>query len=167
MKSQSVEIAKEVKRSDGWWRFACGDVWFNGEDLKPSLDWALFPTCRNHSGHLVQSGTSNWHQPPYDCCTRQWESAFWSQKTIHWMLVLCSWGCICHQFCWKFWWFEFLIEFSPNFHQFWWNFWWIEETGESLSDKNITNSGDKNSFQFFFVTNFGENFGDLKKLVSF
>ena len=27
MKVKGVEIAKEVIRSDGWWRFACGDVW--------------------------------------------------------------------------------------------------------------------------------------------
>ena len=26
MKVKEVEIAKEVIRSDGWWRFACGDV---------------------------------------------------------------------------------------------------------------------------------------------
>ena len=26
MKSKAVEIAKEVKRGDGWWRFACGNV---------------------------------------------------------------------------------------------------------------------------------------------
>ena len=38
-----------------------------------------------------------------------------------------------------------------------------------MSDKNVTNSGDNKSFQywFFYVTNFGENFGDLKKLVIF
>ena len=29
MKVKEVEIAKEVKRSDGWWRFACGDVYFH------------------------------------------------------------------------------------------------------------------------------------------
>ena len=28
VKSKAVEIAKEVKRSDGWWQFACGDVFF-------------------------------------------------------------------------------------------------------------------------------------------
>ena len=28
MEVKEVEIAKEVKRSDGWWRFACGDVSF-------------------------------------------------------------------------------------------------------------------------------------------
>ena len=42
---------------------------------------------------------------------------------------------------------------EPNFvffcHQFWWKFWWFEEIGEFLSDENITNSGDENSFQFF------------------
>ena len=27
MKVKEVEIAKEVIRSDGWWRFACGDVY--------------------------------------------------------------------------------------------------------------------------------------------
>ena len=27
-KIKEVEIAKEVIRSDGWWRFACGDVFF-------------------------------------------------------------------------------------------------------------------------------------------
>ena len=26
MKSKFPEIAKEVKRSNSWWRFACGDV---------------------------------------------------------------------------------------------------------------------------------------------
>ena len=26
MKVEEVDIAKEVKRSDGWWHFACGDV---------------------------------------------------------------------------------------------------------------------------------------------
>ena len=25
MKSESFKITKEVKRSDGWWRLACGD----------------------------------------------------------------------------------------------------------------------------------------------
>ena len=28
MKVKEVEIAKEVMRSDGWWRFACGDVFY-------------------------------------------------------------------------------------------------------------------------------------------
>ena len=28
MKSKTVELAKEVKRSDGWWRFACGNILF-------------------------------------------------------------------------------------------------------------------------------------------
>ena len=27
MKVKEVEIAKKVIRSDGWWRFACGNVW--------------------------------------------------------------------------------------------------------------------------------------------
>ena len=47
-------------------------------------------------------------------------------------------------------------------HQFWWKFWWFDKIGEFLSDKNITNSGDNNSFRFwvFFVTNFGENFSE-------
>ena len=27
MKVEEVEIAKEVVRSVGWWRFACGDVY--------------------------------------------------------------------------------------------------------------------------------------------
>ena len=27
MKVKEVEIAKEVKKNDGWWRFACGDVY--------------------------------------------------------------------------------------------------------------------------------------------
>ena len=43
---------------------------------------------------------------------------------------------------------------EPNFvffcHQFWWKFWWFEEIGEFLSDENITNSGDNNSFRFCF-----------------
>ena len=54
-------------------------------------------------------------------------------------------------------------------HQFWWKFRWFDEIGEFLSDKNITNSGDNNSFRFWvlFVTNFSENSSDLKKLVSF
>ena len=30
MKVKEVEIVKEVIRSDGWWRFACGDVYING-----------------------------------------------------------------------------------------------------------------------------------------
>ena len=61
------------------------------------------------------------------------------------------------------------LNFRQIFHQFWWHFWWIEEIGEFLSDENVTNSGDNNSTKFcaFFVTNFGENFGDLMKLVSF
>ena len=64
---------------------------------------------------------------------------------------------------------NFLLNFRQIFHQFWWHFWWIEEIGEFLSDENVTNSGDNNSTKFcaFFVTNFGENFGDLMKLVSF
>ena len=51
-------------------------------------------------------------------------------------------------------------------HQFWWKFWWFDKIGEFLSDKNITNSGDNNSFRFwvFFVTNFGENFSESLKL---
>ena len=63
----------------------------------------------------------------------------------------------------------FLVNFRQNFDQFWWHFWWIEEIGEFLSDENVTNSGDNNSsqFLFIFVTNFGENFGDFMKLVSF
>ena len=28
MKVKEIEIAKEVKRSDGWWRFASGDVFY-------------------------------------------------------------------------------------------------------------------------------------------
>ena len=54
-------------------------------------------------------------------------------------------------------------------HQFWWKFRWFDENGEFLSDKNITNYGDNNSFRFWvlFVTNFSENSSDLKKLVSF
>ena len=28
MESKLIEVAKEVKRSDGWWGFACGDVFF-------------------------------------------------------------------------------------------------------------------------------------------
>ena len=30
IKVREVRIAKEVKRSDGWWRFACGDVFIMG-----------------------------------------------------------------------------------------------------------------------------------------
>ena len=35
-------------------------------------------------------------------------------------------------------------------HQFWWKFWWFEEIGDFFSDENITNSGDNNSFQICF-----------------
>ena len=58
-----------------------------------------------------------------------------------------------HKKMWKFWhiWdhIHFLLNFRQIFHQFWWKFWWFEEIGEFLSDKNVTNSGDNNSFQFW------------------
>ena len=41
---------------------------------------------------------------------------------------------------------NFLLNFRQIFIQF-----WIEEIGEFLSDKNVTNSGDNNSFQFWGV----------------
>ena len=61
---------------------------------------------------------------------------------------------------------NFLFTFCQIVHQFWWNFWWIEEIGEFLSDKNVTNSGDNNSFRFwmFFVTNLGENLSESLKI---
>ena len=46
MKVKEVEITKEVIRSDGWWRFACGDVfdWYDNHrgDIcikKKGLEW--------------------------------------------------------------------------------------------------------------------------------
>ena len=39
MKSKSLEIAKEVTRSNGWWHFACGNVIFN---LSHLAYWCLY-----------------------------------------------------------------------------------------------------------------------------
>ena len=36
MKVNEVEFAKEVIRSDGWWRYACGDVFWEGTN---SIFW--------------------------------------------------------------------------------------------------------------------------------
>ena len=44
---------------------------------------------------------------------------------------------------------NFLLNFRQIVHQCWWKFWWFDEIGEFLSDKNITNSGDNNSFRFW------------------
>ena len=62
---------------------------------------------------------------------------------------------------------HFLLNFRPNCHQFWWKFWWFEEICDFLSDKIFTNSGDNNSCLFWvcFVTKICENFVEMQFLV--
>ena len=60
------------------------------------------------------------------------------------------------------------LNFLLNFHQFWWTFWWFEEIGEFLSDKNVTNSDDNNSFRFcFFCHQFWWKFWWFDKIGEF
>ena len=42
MKAKEVEIAKEVIGSDGWWRFACGDVWYRQGSVSESQELRIF-----------------------------------------------------------------------------------------------------------------------------
>ena len=53
MKVKGVEIAKEVIRSDGWWRFACGDVLLLYISL--TLLKNLWRSARNHRDLLLIS----------------------------------------------------------------------------------------------------------------
>ena len=64
-------------------------------------------------------------------------SSFTGSHKKMWKSRQADWGMSPHSFS---------SEFSTKFHQFW----WIEEIGEFLSEENVTNSGDNNSFQCCF-----------------
>ena len=109
MKVQEFEIAKEVIKSDGWWRFACGDVL--AKDKKMILEQRCI--------HLSAANISNFHLFNFQK-TQTLDSRVWWVGSKHWRMPKRKLNC--HNFCRKSWlladsqgrWWEMMeVRFSP------------------------------------------------------
>ena len=108
MKVKEVEIAKEVIRSDGWWRIACGDVWKLGfgmllKVLPRIASWRLSARAQSctwiHLATLVDNAPV-WINPFLfiNCLPTELHTRFWL-ICIH---IKSSPKCRLHQTHWNF-----------------------------------------------------------------